>query len=85
MDDQTEYFDVKFTARALREMNVILREMDPNAPDSEEVILKMAVGPCKHCGSPPKDGLGACDPVGITEDGVIFGDTICKDCLEKGL
>ena len=57
----------------------------PGLPPADEMIVKIRVKPCRFCGGETLDGeIGGIDPVGITEDGELIGEFVCKNCMEEG-
>lgn len=76
----------KLPVKFVGDMLETWQEIYPDLPPGDEMVLMMQVDPCIHCGAEinEESRIGGLDPVKIV-DGVIYGDHVCFDCMEKGL
>lgn len=74
--------EVRFSGQAAEDW----RRAYPELPPGPEVVLQMEVGPCVHCGYELGEdfAVGALDPTGLTDDGILVGDHVCLECMKKG-
>ena len=81
MTEDENVFPVKFTGQALKDF----REIWPDLPPGDEILMTIKLGSCHICGLDMKESeIGGIDPTGITEEGELTGEFFCQNCMEKG-
>ena len=48
-----------------------------------EIVLRVEPGPCTLCGALPTEGSAGILNDAYVENGVMRGDAICSDCLDR--